>query len=233
MVSFDPSDESPAMNWLLELRPIPLFSFYLVFLFLASTVLRVRQYNAVFSLAGRLRSRWPNLTSLIFTHRHIFLTWDVYRPLFVVGSLVTVNTLASQFVWPQARDFRVADLVAVWPAVPFVALTAAAMVAFDVHGTLQIGEIDQAETEKYFDQAESWLRGWKAPAVRILSLGFVNPRKIVAQEVRTALENATPWLHSTLRWFIIQTALRIAFGLALWSSYALSGWLGGLVGAGG
>ena len=219
------------MEWLLELRPIPLYSFYLVFLFVASTMLRLRQYNAIFSLVGRLRSRWPNLTKLLFAHRHIFLTWDTYRPLFVVSGLVALNTFASHFIWPQAKAFSVTDLLAIWPAVPAVVLTGAAMAAFDIRGTLQIGEIDQAETEKYFDQAESWLRGWKAPAVRVLSLGYINPRQMVAKEVRAALEGATPWLHSTLRWFTIQTALRIAFGLALWSSYALSGWLREVVGA--
>ena len=140
-------------------------------------------------------------------------------------ALVTLNTLASQFIWPQARAFRMADLIAIWPAVPFVVLTGAAMALFDIHGTLQIGEIDRAETEKYFDQAESWLRGWKAPAVRLLSLGRINPRQLVAKEVRTALEGATPWLHSTIRWFVIQAILRIAFGTALWASYALSDWL--------
>ena len=220
------------MEWLLELRPIPLYSFYLVFLFLASTLLRLRQYNAVLSLAGRLRSRWPNLTKLLFAHRHIFLTWETYRPLFVVSSLVALNTLASQFVWPQAKSFSLADLVAIWPVVPVVVLTGAAMAAFDIRGTLQRGEIDRAETEKYFDQAESWLRGWKAPAVRLLSFGAINPRQMVAKEVRAALEGATPWLHSTIRWFMIQTTLRIAFGLALWSSYALSDWLREVVGAG-
>ena len=219
------------MEWLLQLRPIPLFSFYLVFLFIAGTMLRLRQYNAVLSLIARLRSRWPNLTSLILSHRHIFLTWETYRPLVVVSSLVTINTLMSQFIWPQAKAFSVADLIAIWPAVPVVVLTGLAMAAFDIHGTLHIGEIDQAETEKYFDQAESWLRGWKAPAVRVLSLGYINPRQMVAKEVRAALEGATPWLHSTLRWFTIQTTLRIAFGLALWSSYAMSDWLREVVGA--
>lgn len=217
------------MEWLLELRPIPLFSFYLVFLFVASTMMRLRQYNAILSLLGRLRTRWPNLTSLILAHRHIFLTWETYRPLFVVTGLVAVNTLMSQFIWPQARAFSVADLVAIWPVVPLALLTGGAMAGFDIHGTLQIGEIDSAETEKYFDQAESWLRGWKAPAVRLLSFGYINPRQMVAKEVRTALEGATPWLHETLRWFTIQTALRIAFGMTLWTSYALNGWLRALM----
>ena len=68
-------------------------------------------------------------------------------------------------------------------------------------------------------------RTWKAPAVRLLSLGYINPRQMVAKEVRTALEGATPWLHGTIRWFMIQTTLRIAFGMALWTSYATSDWL--------
>ena len=42
------------MGWLLELRPIGLFSLYLVLMFVLSTWLRVRQYRAVLSLVFTL-----------------------------------------------------------------------------------------------------------------------------------------------------------------------------------
>jgi hypothetical protein len=209
------------MGWLYGIRLIPFFSLYLALIFCVSTWLRLRQYRTILSLLVRLRHRWPNLARLVLAHRHIFLTWQNLRPLLAVLALLLVNTLASHLVWPQAKEFTLADLVVLWPALPVVASCAAAMVAFDVSGTLQVGQVDQAETEKYFDMAEGWLAGWKAPVVRVFTFGYVNPRQLVAAEVRTALEGASSLLNSTLRWVMIQTSLRIACGLSLWGSYAL------------
>jgi hypothetical protein len=104
---------------------------------------------------------------------------------------------------------------------PIVAIIGGVMLAFDVYGIFQVSEVDQPALEKYFDQAEYWLRGWKAPVVRFVTLGIINPRKMVAAEVRSALESVTQMLNYTMWWLSIQGALRIAFGLALWGSFAL------------
>jgi hypothetical protein len=218
------------MSWLLDLRLIRFFSFYLALVFLLSTYLRVQQYWTIVALARRLPQRWPNLLGLLRQHVHILVTWETLRPLVVVAVLFTANTLAAQLIWPQADEFKVADLLLIWPLLPLVLGSALAMGSFDAYGTLQVGVVDREETEKYLDQAEYWLRGWKAPVVHLLSLGYVNPRQIVAQEVRTALESTTQLVNSTLWWVSIQTGLRIAFGLSLWGSYALEGWLRHLLG---
>jgi hypothetical protein len=218
------------MDWLLDLRVLRVFSFYLAVIFIISTYLRLTQYRAVLSLVARLKSRWPNLTSLVVSHRHILLTRGTFLPMILVFALLLGNMLASQFIWPQADLFTLRNLLSVWPAVPFVGLSALAMVTFDTVGTVRVGQIDEKEIEQYFDQAEFWLKGWKAPVVRIVSLGFINPRQIVAKEVRTALAGASALLNSTLWWVSIQTTLRILFGLSLWLSYGLQGWLVGLVG---
>jgi hypothetical protein len=158
---------------------------------------------------------------LVLAHRHIFLTWETLRPTIVVLLLLVVNSLAGWFVWPQASKFTVEDLVEIWPVLPVVIACTAAMAAFDVYGAVWVGQVDQVETEKYFDQAEYWLSGWKAPVVRLFTLGYINPRAMVAQEVRTALEGASTLINDTLRWLMMQTTLRIACGLSLWGSYAL------------
>jgi hypothetical protein len=220
------------MDWLLELRPIRFFSLYLALVFILGVWRRWQQYQAVLGLLLRMRSRWPLLTQLVLAHRHIFLTWGTFRPLLIVAGLMLANTLASWFIWPSTNQFRLADLLDIWPALVVVALTGVAMAAFDVSGMLLVQPIDQGSIEGYFDQAEYWLRGWKAPVVRILSLGYVNPRQMVAREVRAALESTAQLLNSTLWWFSVQTALRIAFGLSLWTSFALEGWLRGLLGTG-
>jgi hypothetical protein len=219
------------MDWLLELRPIRAFSLYLVLVFAVGVWRRWRQYRTVLSLLVRFRSRWPNLAQLVFAHRHIFLTWGTLRPLIVVVVVFLANTLASWYIWPSTDRFRVADLFAAWPLLALVAVVGAGMTAFDVYGVLVVTPIDQVETEQYFDQAEYWLRGWKAPVVRFLSLGYVNPRQIVAREVRTALESAAGQLNYNLWWMSVQTALRIAFGLSLWLGFALEGPVRRLLGA--
>jgi hypothetical protein len=218
------------MAWLYDLRLIPFFSFYLAVVFCLSTMMRLRQYRAVLALLSRMHTRWPKLARLVLAHRHILLTWGNIRPLLLVLGLLLINTLASQFVWPQAKTFTVADLVVIWPAVPVVLACSGVTIAFDLYGAFWVGEIDRAATEGYFDLAESWLAGWKAPVVRIFTLGYINPRQMVAKEVSAALEAASDLLNSTLRWVTIQTSLRIACGLSLWGSYALQDvlkrWLG-------
>ena len=79
--------------------------------------------------------------------------------------------------------------------------------------------------ESYFDQAEFWLRSWTAPVVHVFTLGRINPRKLVAVEVRTYLVNASRMLNSTLWWVVVQAGLRVIFGLSLWIAYALQPWL--------
>jgi hypothetical protein len=88
-------------------------------------------------------------------------------------------------------------------------------------GTFWIGEVDRELMQKYFDQAEYWLRSWTAPMVSVVTLGYVNPRKVVDVEVRKALVEASRLINLTLWWVSVQTGLRMAFGLTLWLTYAL------------
>ena len=213
------------MDWLLDLRPIRLFSFYLAFVFCLSVVVGLQGYRAVLGVAFKFGSRWPNLLKLILEHRAVLLGWDTLRPLFVMATLIVVNSAACHLIWPSAGDFTVRQLTSLWPLVPLCAAAGLAMLAFDLVGLLGTGKIDEKQTERYFDRAEWWLRGWRVPAVRIFSLGFVNPRLIVSKEVRAALEGATGWLVQKFWWIATQAALRIGFGLSLWLGWALRLWL--------
>ncbi len=76
--------------------------------------------------------------------------------------------------------------------------------------------------EKYFDQAEYWLRSHTAHVVRIFTLGYINPRQMVVEEVRKALINASGLLNNTLWWVNLQMGLRFCFGLSLWLTWALT-----------
>ncbi len=215
------------MPGLHELHLIRLFNFYLAAFFVISTYLRLRQYRTFLSLVRAMPNRWPRLLALVRQHKHLFLTWGTVLPLVIMLVLILVNWTASTFVWPAAAEFTLAQLLEMWQAVPVVLVCGICMVAFDVYGAVRVGAVDREQMERYFDQAEYWLKSWAAPVVRIFTFGYINPRKMVAVEVRAALVSASRLINYNLWWMSIQTSLRIAFGLSLWGSYALEHWLRG------
>ncbi len=217
------------MSWLLDLRLIRFFNVYLALFFCLSTWARWRQYHTFLVLVRTLPGRWPRLLTLVKQYRHVFVTWGTVLPLALMLGLFLINWLASTFLWPHA-DFTVAQLAHLWPALPIVAVCGTAMVAFDIYGIFRAGRIDREQLEKYFDQAEYWLKSWAAPVVRFFTLGYINPRHMVATEVQKALVGASQLLNATLWWVCIQTGLRIAYGLSLWGTYLAQDWLRQLVG---
>lgn len=213
------------MSWLPSLHLFRFFELYLTLMFLVSTYLRIRQYHAFANLLAAFPGRWPRLFRLVKQHHNLFLTWGTVLPLAVSLILLLAQTVARQIVWPAADEFTALELLDIWPAVPVVVLCGAAMAAFDAYGTWNVGEIDRRETEKYFDQAEFWLTSPAAKVVHIVTFGFVNPRKMVAIEVRAALVSASQTINSSLWWVAVQAGLRIAFGISLWAAYLV--WLHG------
>lgn len=209
-----------------DLNLIHFFSFYLAAAFLLSTAQRVRQYLAILALVRSFPSRWPRLFDLVKQHRSIFLTWSTLAPGLLALGLWAVQTLASRLLWPEAgrppHGLTLARLTEHPWAIPFVAGFGLGMLAVDVYFILVVGEVNRREMEGYFDQAEYWLKSWAAPVVRVVTFGFINPRRMVAVEVQTALVSASQLLNTTLWWVVLQTALRIAFGLSLWLTYAFS-----------
>jgi hypothetical protein len=204
-------------NWNL----IHLFDFYLAVMFLLSLYLRVGQYRAIGGLVLAGPSRWPRLLELIKSHRMVFFTWSTMLPALLAFGLMALQMLASRVVWHRAEltPSFVADH---WIAWPFLAVLGSAMLGTDAYCTFVVGEVDRRMMEKYFDEAEYWLRSWKAPVVRFLTLGKINPRQMVNVEVHKALVEASKLINSSLWWVSVQVGLRVAFGLALWLTYALS-----------
>ncbi|MHB1426100.1 MAG: hypothetical protein ACYC3I_23300 [Gemmataceae bacterium] len=213
------------MSWLLELRLIRFFGFYLAVMFLLSTWVRLRQYGTIVGLVRGMPNRWPLLLGLVKQYVHIFLTWGTVLPLVLLFAIFALNYLASKWLWPQADDFTLEQMMPLHLIWPVVLVCGAAMLAVDVWGVIRVSAIDREEMEKYFDQAEYWLASWTAPVVRIFTLGHINPRQMVAVEVRTALVSSSQVLNNTLWWVVTQAGLRIAFGLSLWLAYALEPWL--------
>jgi hypothetical protein len=210
------------MDGLLSLKLIRLFDFYLALAFLLSTVVRVRQYHTILKVVRAVPGRWPRLFQLVRRYRHLFLTWGTILPLLSTLVLWLVHTLFLRLVLPAGDDLTVERLLQMWVALPFVVLSGVAMLGFDAYGAFNVAVIDHAELEKYFDQAEYWLRSWTAPVVRFFTLGYVNPRKMVAAEVQSALVSASEVLNSSLWWMSLQTILRLLYGLSLWLTFAFS-----------
>ncbi len=203
-----------------QLNLIHLFDFYLAVIFLCGTALRVHQYRHILALVRAVPGRWPRLFQLVKRHSTVFLTWATVLPAVLAFSLSAVHMLACRLVWPQAT-LTVADVVQFRPALPVIALLGLAMLAVDGYAMFNFGEINREQLQKYFDQAEYWLRSWTAPVVRIVTFGRINPRQMVALEVQKALVEASRLLNSTFWWVSVQTGLRVLFGLALWLTFAL------------
>ncbi len=210
------------MDWLLDLKLIRVFDFYLALAFLVSTVVRVRQYRTILQVVRAVPARWPRLFQLVKQYKHIFLTWGTILPLASTLSLWVGHTLFRRVVLSGNEDLTVARLAELWAALPIVVASGLVMLGFDAYGAWNVGVIEQQELEKYFDQAEYWLRSWTAPVLRFFTLGYVNPRQMVAVEVQKALVDASRLVNRSLWWTSVGTVLRLLFGLSLWLTFAFS-----------
>jgi hypothetical protein len=208
------------MSSLLDLNLIHLFDFYLAVMFLASTMLRINRYRSILALVGAVPGRWPRLFKLVREHRSVFLTWATVLPAILALTLSLTHMLACRLVWPQAK-VTIGYLTSHEFAVPFIVVLGCLMLGVDWYATFTFGEVDRALMQKYFDQAEYWLRSWTAPVVRAFTLGYIDPRRMVGVEVRKALVQASQLVNTTLWWVTVQVTFRVAFGLALWLTYAL------------
>lgn len=209
------------MSGLWNLNLISFFDFYLAVTFLLSVYTRMGQYRAVGGLVLSVPGRWPRLLELIKQYHMIFLTWATLLPAVLAFVLAGLQLLASRVFWHRAQ-LTVGDLAGERLAWPFLAGLGVAMFGVDLYCTFVYGQVDRQLIAKYFDEAEYWLRSWRAPVVRVLTLGRVNPRKMVHAEVQKALEQASQLLNTSLWWVSVQIGLRVAFGLTLWLTYALS-----------
>jgi hypothetical protein len=214
--------EDPSMNGLLDLNLIRFLDFYFSLMFFISLYRRVGQYREVLRLVVTGPGRWPRLLVLVKQHRTVFMTWPTVLPALLALALALAQVVASRHIWPQA-DLTLGQLVEHWPFLVLVAPLGLAMFSFDISGAFNVGKFDRAEMEKYFDQAEYWLRSRTAHVVRIVTFGYINPRAMVDIEVRKALLDASQLLQTNLWWWVTQTTLRAAFGLALWGTWVVLG----------
>ena len=204
------------------LHLIRMFDFYLAVVFVLGSVLRWQQYRAILGLVTGFPARWPRLLRLVRQHGNLFLTWGTVLPGLLTLGLLLLHTLGSHWLLAGA-DVTLGRLVSNPTALVLFGLLALAMIFVDGCLLSQNIDIERPTLEKHFDQAEYWLRSWAAPVVQVLSLGYVNPRRMVNAEVRDALEESSQLLNVALWWLSLQTGLRILCGLSLWCVWAVLG----------
>jgi hypothetical protein len=198
---------------------IRVFDFYVTLLFAISLLRRWDVYwNAARLLIG-VSGRWPKLIAKLSEHKSLILNWSFFRPALLALILTVVQLIASRLVFPQAV-LTGPQLQQEWWWVPIILVAMLPMLAVDIYFVVRVGKFDHDETVRYLDQAENWL-GWKGPMVRALTLGIVNPKKMVDAEVKKSLEDARTALNASLWWASLQITLRLVFGLTLWTVWAL------------
>jgi hypothetical protein len=202
-----------------DLNLLHLLNFYLAFMFLVSLYRRTSQYRAVGGLVLAVPGRWPRLFNLVKQHTTLFLNWSIFLPGGLALGLALLNWLFANHVFPGAT-ITPADVVHLWASWPFLLIFGGGMLAVDFYFLIDVCPVDEREVAKYLDEAEYWLRSWTAPVVNFFTLGRINPRQLVSAEVQKALSEATRMLEVNLWWVVAQTALRVAFGLALWLTFA-------------
>lgn len=198
---------------------IDALNYYLVLAFLAGTVLRGRNYRALVGMVYQSAGRWPKLRALAGSHRGVFLRWPTVVPVAVTLALWAASAAAARLVYAGAR-VSPADLWAHPLGLAAVGLTAAVMGVFDFRSVFVFSRFDRPAVEAVLDRAEYWLGSWQAPAVRFLTAGFVNPRRIVGEQVRQALVDASLSANGQLWEMSGQILARAAVCLALWVTWA-------------
>jgi hypothetical protein len=203
------------------LNLIRLFDFYLALMFLISLVRRWDVYLNALRVLIAVRGRWPKLVQRLGEHKSILLNWSFFRPAILALLVTLLQLVASRMIWPHAVLTGL-ELREEWWWIPIFLVPLIPMLAVDIYFIVRVGRFDHDETLKYFDMAERWL-GWKGPLIRWASLGFINPHKMVDEELRKSLTEYRSTLNASLWWVIAQTSLRIIFGLTLWTMWAVSG----------
>jgi hypothetical protein len=199
---------------------IRVFDFYLACMALFSFLRRYNVYRDTLLLVIAVRGRWPRLADRMRQHKGVLLNWPTFRPALLAVILMTAQLVASRLIWPQA-SYRVADLFDPWwQLVPFL-FGLLPMVLIDAYFLLRIGTFDRSETEKYLDMAEGWTGTWKARVVRVVTLGKVDPDRMVDDELKKSLAEIGLTVNWSMWWVSAQAGARLVCGLVIWLLWAV------------
>ncbi len=209
-----------ATAWWDALNLLDVFNYYLIIAFIASTAINIRRYRAILGFLCSFPGRWPKLLELMKKHRSIFFGWPTLLAILLAFILMLSNSLAIRLLWTQAR-VTFEQLAAHWLSIAAAVAAGGLMVFLDCKALWSVTHFDRAALEVNLDRAESWLKSWAAPVLRIATFGFINPRKIVGVEVQRALADAN-WVLIGGMWRLsLRTVVHFAVGLSLWLTWGL------------
>jgi hypothetical protein len=201
---------------------------YLVLTFVLSLLLRFRQYHTNVRFAWAFPQQWPNVLEVIKKHSDIFLRWTTLLPVAVTLVILLTHTVCYRLVWSEAvvtpGGLREHLVVAA-----FLLPVSLWMICLDLSTLFRASQLDFAEIEKNLSKGEFALTSRALSALRVASLGFFNPRKLVENRVADSLHGVRLALLAQLRRWSFHTAVRITFGFLLWFGY---GHLAGHIGQG-
>src|SRR5258708_2226497 len=178
------------MSAMSSLNLLDALNYYLVAAFLVGTILRLRNYRAMIGLVYQSSDRWPKLRALAKSHRAIFVRWPTLLPVLSALLITLANAFASHFLYAHAR-VSPNDLWLHPFGLVAVVVTGGLMGFLDFRAVFVFSRFDRAAVEIVLDRAEHWLASWKAPAIRFLTAGLIHPRRIVGEQVRQALVEAS------------------------------------------
>jgi hypothetical protein len=210
------------MTPLWHVNLIRLFDFYLAAAALLSFARRYPIYWDALRLTVALRGRWPRLMDRLRQHHGVLVTGQVIRPALLAVVLLGVQLVCSRVIWPRAV-LPVGEVAESWWRLIVVVSAAVPMLAVDAYFLIRVGRFDRLQTEQYLDMAEHWLASWKAPAVRVVTFGYVNPRRMVDDEVKKGLTSIGQMVRWSMWWVTAQVSCRVTFGLVIWVVWLLGG----------
>jgi hypothetical protein len=209
------------MSRLPDINLIRLFDFYLLMMFVIGLLRRAGFYKDVTLVSVAAVLRQPNLVRRLGANRDVLMNWSTLRPVFFAVLLLAIQFVLSRLIWPDANLTGRDVSHSWWRAALLVALFLP-MAAVDTYFLFRVGQIDRGIAHQYLARAEYWLTGWRGPAVRVVTFGYVNPRKMVDDQVRDSLR----WFRGTMAWSMwwvtVQVSLRVLFGLVIWLLWAWS-----------
>jgi hypothetical protein len=206
------------MSALTSLNLLDALTYYLVAAFIVGTILRLRNYRAILGIVYHSADRWPKLRALAQSHRGIFLRWPTLLPVLSTLLLTLANAFAAHFMYTHAR-VSPNDLWSHSAGLVAVLVTGGLMGFLDFRAVFVFGRFDRTGVEVMLDRAEHWLGSWKAPAIRFLTAGLIHPRRIVGEQVRQALVEASLAVNGQLWLMSIQILARATFCLSLWLTW--------------
>ncbi|MER3416682.1 MAG: hypothetical protein C4297_10795 [Gemmataceae bacterium] len=205
----------------MSLNLISLFQLYLFATFLLSIYVRYRQYRDLAALILSTPERWPRLLALIHKHRSVLFPNKTLIPTVLTFSLMAAHAVLYYMILPEAETTP-DKLVHTWYLGLPTLILGLLMLYLDYDAIFNVWKVDRQQIEQQLDQAEYWLGSWVSPVIRFFTLGRIDPRRMVSDQVLKALTQASMDLHRMMWRWGGQIAVRIGFALGLWLTWVFA-----------